>query len=178
MKKKMIVFLMALSMLLPCACLNTEPLDSSSSGQGASSSFAPSSGETDSVDSSSSGTSVDSSSSTGDSSSSGGNASDSTSSSGGASTQSSSSATEAYCTVSFDTDGAGEIASVKVEKGELLEEPEPPQKTTKECEYEFLGWFVGDEEWDFDNDVVTEDVTLVAHWKEGDKYSNPFLPKD
>ena len=86
--------------------------------------------------------------------------------------------TEIGCLVQFDTDGAGEIASVRVKKGEKLTAPETPQKTSKECEYEFLGWFNGEREWDFEKDAVTEDMTLTAHWKEGGQYTNPFLPKD
>ena len=83
-----------------------------------------------------------------------------------------------YCLVQFDTDGAGDVETVRVEQGEKLAEPTPPQKTSKECEYEFLGWFYGEKQWDFATDVVTEDMTLVAHWKEENKYTNPFLPKD
>ena len=31
--------------------------------------------------------------------------------------------------------------------------------------YEFLGWFNGEEQWDFDNDRVKGDMTLVAKWQ-------------
>ena len=31
--------------------------------------------------------------------------------------------------------------------------------------YEFLGWFFGEELWDFTNNRVTDDMTLVAKWK-------------
>ena len=85
---------------------------------------------------------------------------------------------EVYYTVNFDTDGAGDISPVQVLAGELVSEPTSPNKTNTECDYTFLGWYYGEEQWDFANDVVTGDITLVAHWKEEAKYSDPFLPKD
>ena len=69
---------------------------------------------------------------------------------------------ETTFTVSFDTDGAGEIASQEVKSGELLKAPEAP---TKEG-YVFDGWYHGDKEWNFDKDKVTSDITLVAKWAE------------
>jgi hypothetical protein len=83
-----------------------------------------------------------------------------------------------YCVVQFDTDGAGTIAPVTVEKGGKLSAPTQPNKTTKENEYTFLGWFYGEKEWDFANDTVTDSITLVARWKLEERYTNPFLPKD
>ncbi|MBQ7913454.1 MAG: InlB B-repeat-containing protein [Clostridia bacterium] len=85
---------------------------------------------------------------------------------------------EVYYTVTFNTDGAGDIASVQVLAGETVSEPPTPSKTTQDCEYTFLGWYVGEEKWDFENGVVTSDITLTAHWKEESKYSTPFLPED
>ena len=41
-----------------------------------------------------------------------------------------------------------------------------------------LGWYYEGELWDFENGVVTQNMTLVAMWKEGEHYTNPFLPKD
>ncbi|MCL2712973.1 MAG: InlB B-repeat-containing protein, partial [Methanomassiliicoccaceae archaeon] len=32
--------------------------------------------------------------------------------------------------------------------------------------FEFIGWYDGEDEWDFDDDVVTEDMTLTARWIE------------
>ena len=83
-----------------------------------------------------------------------------------------------YYTVQFDTDGGSDVASVSVLEGEKLLQPQTPTKITKTCEYIFLGWFYEGEAWDFDKGVVTQDMTLVAHWKEGEKYTEPFLPKD
>jgi hypothetical protein len=85
---------------------------------------------------------------------------------------------EAYCTVQFDTDDGTEVPSVTLLKGEKLPQPPTPQKTSKNCEYTFLGWYYNGELWDFELNVVTEDITLIAHWEEGDKFSDPFLPKD
>ena len=87
------------------------------------------------------------------------------------------SSAETHCTVQFDSDGGTEVATVYLEKGEKLTMPETPQKASTYCEFEFLGWYYNGEEWNFDN-PVTEDMTLVAHWKEGEKYTDPFLPKD
>ncbi len=99
-----------------------------------------------------------------------GSASDSNSSGGASQEQS--------CVVQFNTDGAGDIDPVTVKKGEKLSEPQTPKKSSEDYEYEFVGWFLGEKEWDFANDKVVEDITLVAHWEENAKYTDPFLPKD
>lgn len=83
------------------------------------------------------------------------------------------------CTVTFDTDGGNPVPeSVTVKMGEKLTEPTAPQKSSSSCEYDFLGWYVGDKEWNFSVDVVTEDITLMAKWKVTEGYTSPFLPKD
>ena len=64
-------------------------------------------------------------------------------------------------TVSFDTDGAGEITSQIVRNNENATEPTTPTKTG----YKFIGWYVGDVEFDFEAGV-TSDVTIKAVWKE------------
>ena len=154
MNKKIILVLLALSLTFACSCFNTETSGNSSTEQNniSSSEMASSNIETSGEEASSA--IADNSS------------------------KEESSEEEAYCLVQFDTDGAGDIASIQVETGEKIAEPITPQKTSKDCEYQFLGWFLGEEEWDFENDVVVEDMTLVAHWKAENKYSNPFLPKD
>ena len=83
-----------------------------------------------------------------------------------------------YYTVQFDTDGGSTVASVTVLSGETLTQPTAPTKITQKCEYVFIGWFYNGEQWDFENGVVTQDMTLTARWKEGEKYTDPFLPKD
>jgi hypothetical protein len=84
---------------------------------------------------------------------------------------------KAYYTVQFDSDGGSSVASATVKKGEKVEKPDDPQKSSRQGEYEFLGWYYGDVEWDFET-VVTEDITLVAKWNLKEGYTNPFLPKD
>ena len=62
-------------------------------------------------------------------------------------------------TVTFDADGGTEVQSVQVERGEKVQSPQ----TEKEG-YALVGWFNGQVKWNFNVDVVTEDVTLKAKW--------------
>ena len=65
-------------------------------------------------------------------------------------------------TVSFDLNGgSGNIPTQQVMRGDKVAKPEPP---TREG-YDFLGWYVEDEQWSFAGHVVTEDMTLTAKWK-------------
>lgn len=64
-------------------------------------------------------------------------------------------------TVSFDTDGAGEIDSITVKKGKKATAPATPEKEG----FFFLGWYNGDEKYDFAS-KVTADLTLKAKWRE------------
>lgn len=67
-------------------------------------------------------------------------------------------------TVTFNSDGGSEVASQTVEDGVTATRPADPTKT----DYTFGGWFKEDTlttEWDFDNDKVTEDITLYAKWE-------------
>ena len=83
-----------------------------------------------------------------------------------------------FCIVEFDSDGGTEIDTILVAKGEKIPKPEDPTKITTACEYIFIGWFSNGKEWDFENDVVTDGILLIAMWEEGEKYTEPFLPKD
>ena len=83
-----------------------------------------------------------------------------------------------YYTVSFDADGGSAVPTVSVLKGEKIPQPEEPSKVSKDCEYTFLGWYYEAVAWDFENGVVSEDMTLVAKWEVKEYYTNPFLPKD
>ena len=83
-----------------------------------------------------------------------------------------------YWQVTFDTDGGTEIDGITVEQGQKIPRPEDPKKSSKDGEYEFVCWLYQGEEWDFDNDVVTSDVTLVAEWEVVAEYLPPFLPED
>ena len=67
--------------------------------------------------------------------------------------------TEKY-TVTFDSDGGTEIASVQVEKGKKVSKPEDPSKE----HYVFGGWYLEDTEWVFESDTVTKNTALTAKW--------------
>ena len=67
--------------------------------------------------------------------------------------------TEKY-TVTFDSDGGTEIASVQVEKGKKVTKPEDPSKE----HYVFGGWYFEDTEWVFESDTVTKNTALTAKW--------------
>lgn len=85
---------------------------------------------------------------------------------------------EIYYTVTFDSDGGSEVASITILAGEKVSKPTNPQKSSSLSEYEFLYWEYNGEEWNFEKNVVTGDLTLVAKWKKVTSYTPPFLPKD
>jgi uncharacterized repeat protein (TIGR02543 family) len=69
----------------------------------------------------------------------------------------------------FTVTFAGENISISpqtVEYGALATQPETPQRTG----YDFGGWFVDNNtfanQWNFENDIVTQDITLWAKWTE------------
>ena len=62
-------------------------------------------------------------------------------------------------TVNFDANNNTEIVKVKVASGSKVSKPADPTKTG----YEFEGWFLEDEEFDFDK-AIDKDITLVGHW--------------
>ena len=66
------------------------------------------------------------------------------------------------CTVTFDGRGVATIASQTVAYGDKATEP---SNSMARSEYTFVGWYNGDEEWDFD-DEVTGDITLTAQWED------------
>ena len=65
-----------------------------------------------------------------------------------------------YCTVSFDTWGGSKVESVRVLKGNKINEPTAPTKDG----FIFNGWSYGGEDWLFASDKVTADITLKAKW--------------
>ena len=81
-------------------------------------------------------------------------------------------------TVTFDTDGGSAIEDILVNEGEKIRRPEDPEKSSRDGEYDFVCWFYNGEEWDFDNDFVTEDLTLVAKWEVVVEYPPAVLPED
>jgi uncharacterized repeat protein (TIGR02543 family) len=75
-----------------------------------------------------------------------------------------------YVFVEFDTlEGTPKPADQKIEKGEKAEKPNDPTKVG----HDFLGWFVADVEFDFD-EPVTADVVIVAKWDEHNKFKVTF----
>lgn len=66
--------------------------------------------------------------------------------------------------VDFDSNGGSEVNSiVDILNGSSIEKPNEPIKDG----YTFVGWFTSntfDKEWNFKDDVVTEDITLYAKW--------------
>lgn len=64
-------------------------------------------------------------------------------------------------TVTFDTDGAGEIAPITVVEGSKIEKPTDPVK----AEHAFEGWYLGDKQWIFADNEVKANITLKAKWR-------------
>ena len=80
--------------------------------------------------------------------------------------------------VIFDTAGGTAVASQTVLYGEKIKKPSDPTKNDSKYEYLFEGWYLGDYEWDFETDTVSEDITLTAKWAIESEFTNPFLPSD
>ena len=62
--------------------------------------------------------------------------------------------------VLFDSDGGTAVTRQFVYEGHTVEKPGDPVKT--DCV--FAGWYLGEEKWNFERDVVTGDITLKAKW--------------
>lgn len=63
-------------------------------------------------------------------------------------------------TVTFDSNGGSAISSQHIENDNLVKKVLPPVRSG----YIFDGWYYNGVEWDFDNDTVTKNITLVAKW--------------
>ncbi len=72
--------------------------------------------------------------------------------------------------VTFNSDGGIEIETIKVVSNDLVKKPLDPTKNG----YEFLGWFINGEEFDFET-PITESITLVAKWDEIIVEVNKFI---
>lgn len=68
-------------------------------------------------------------------------------------------------TVKFESDGGSAVNAVTVKSGEKIPQPKSPVKATLEKQYAFKGWYYQDKKWDFENDVVTENIVLTAKWE-------------
>lgn len=68
-------------------------------------------------------------------------------------------------TVKFESDGGSAVNAVTVKSGEKIPEPKSPVKATLEKQYAFKGWYYQDKKWDFENDVITENIVLTAKWE-------------
>lgn len=62
--------------------------------------------------------------------------------------------------IKFNLNGGAGIASKEIEAGSILKEPKKPTKYG----YEFLGWYIGEQKYNF-NQIVTNELTLDAKWK-------------
>ncbi|MBE5737971.1 MAG: hypothetical protein E7348_06170 [Clostridiales bacterium] len=78
-------------------------------------------------------------------------------------------------TVTFVTDCDDVIANQTITSGGKVTKPKDPVKISANTDYIFDGWYNGDKLWDFENDVVEGDITLVAHWKVDSKYSDDYV---
>lgn len=65
-----------------------------------------------------------------------------------------------FCIATFVTDKGTAPESQTVLHGSLLTEPE----SITVSGYVFAGWYVNGKLWDFDNDIITSDITLRAKW--------------
>ena len=76
------------------------------------------------------------------------------------------------CTVKFETNGGSKIDPVNAIYGETIERPDDPVREGKE----FVGWYRDihlTEEWNFDTDTVTGNMTLYAKWVDKPVPSGP-----
>ena len=75
----------------------------------------------------------------------------------------SSNSTPAFYTVTFDAQGGSTVASLTVEHGKTVTQPDNPTKD----EFDFDGWYKEKEcttPWNFATDTVTANITLFAKW--------------
>ena len=72
-------------------------------------------------------------------------------------------------TVSFDSAGGTAVESQTVVYGEKVKEPKTPEKEG----HTFLGWYQGENKFDFDKTPITKNIELKAKW-EKNKYTVSF----
>lgn len=66
-------------------------------------------------------------------------------------------------TVTFNANNGSANSSVSVLGGTQVARPDDPTKVLANYKYEFIGWYNGETEWDFENEI-TEDLTLTAKY--------------
>lgn len=79
-------------------------------------------------------------------------------------------------TITFDTNGGSEIEPITVKAEEL---PELPSEPTKQC-YLFDGWYLDESLVNqfIESQVIAEDITLYAKWKENHTYGDWIIDQD
>jgi len=70
-------------------------------------------------------------------------------------------------TVTFDTDGGSAVPSQTVKEGNKVAKPEDPTKDNAV----FVGWYIGDDRFNFVSTTVTTDITIKARYKVRDAFS-------
>lgn len=70
-------------------------------------------------------------------------------------------------TITFDADGGNAIEYVEGLYNNIIDEPAYPAKSG----YGFIGWYYDEEEWNFEKNVVTADITLTAKWIDSSNFS-------
>lgn len=78
-----------------------------------------------------------------------------------------------YHTVDFDSCDGSVVESKTIKHGEKISKPSNPTKEGSE----FVCWTFNDNEWNFENDVVNENIVLTAKW-ELNKYTVTWLNYD
>lgn len=64
-------------------------------------------------------------------------------------------------TISFETLIDAKVDPIQVEEGNLI----PIPATLSRDGYSFHGWYNGDKPWNFQEETVTQDITLTAKWE-------------
>ena len=78
-------------------------------------------------------------------------------------------------TVTFVTNCDDVIENQLITSGGKVTKPKNPIKISANTDYKFNGWYNGDKLWDFETDVVEEDITLIAYWTIENIYSDDYV---
>ncbi len=69
-------------------------------------------------------------------------------------------ARSAFCAITLDTQGGTPLVPMEVKAGAKCYSP----YATIKSGHNFTGWYYNGRLWDFENDTVNEDITLMAGW--------------